>query len=266
MQFEELVYDVRDRVATITFNRAERLNAWTLTLEKELREAIALASADDGVRSIVLTGAGRAFCAGADMSRLSASAEGAPPPASSEQVLSHQDLEQRYGYLLGVPKPIVAGINGAIAGVGVCIALYCDLRYMAAGAKLSTPYARRGLVAEHGIAWMLPRLIGPMHASDLLLSGRAVQAEEAAQMGLVKLLPAENFAEAVHQRAADLANLSSPRSVRVMKAQLLAASHQTLAEATQLADAEMALCRGTEDLREGVAHFVEKRAPKFTGR
>lgn len=133
MQFEELVYDVRDRVATITFNRAERLNAWTLTLEKELREAIALASADDGVRSIVLTGAGRAFCAGADMSRLSASAEGAPPPASSEQVLSHQDLEQRYGYLLGVPKPIVAGINGAIAGVGVCIALYCDLRYMAAG-------------------------------------------------------------------------------------------------------------------------------------
>lgn len=266
MNFEELLYGVRDRVATITFNRAQRLNAWTATLEKELREAISLASEDESVRCIVLTGAGRAFCAGADMSRLSASADGALASSSSQRTPSHDDLEQRYSYLLDVPKPLIAGVNGAIAGVGVCIALYCDLRYMAAGAKLATPYARRGLVAEHGIAWMLPRLVGPMHAADLLLSGRTVLAEEAQQMGLVKLLPAEGFAEAVHERATEFANASSPLSVRVMKTQLLAAKHQTLAEATQLADAEMALCRGTEDFREGIAHFVEKRAPQFTGR
>jgi enoyl-CoA hydratase/carnithine racemase len=261
---EELLYEVSDRVATITFNRPDRLNAWTPTLETELREAVGAAAADDEVRSIVLTGAGRGFCAGADMSRLAATAEGKAEP-SVPRPASDEDLGQRYSYLLGVPKPLIAGINGAVAGVGVCIALYCDLRFMAAGAKLATPYARRGLVAEHGIAWMLPRLIGSMNAADLLLSGRTVQAEEAAQMGLVKLLPADGFADEVHARAAELANLCSPRSIRIMKHQLFMATRQTLAQATQLADVEIERCRGSADFREGVAHFIEKRPPQFTG-
>lgn len=265
MPFEQLRYAVSDRVATITFDRPDRLNAWTLILERELREAVAVASASDAVRCIVLTGAGRGFCAGADMARLTPAADGRPPELVPPAPLSDDDLAQRYSYLLAVPKPLIAGINGAVAGVGVCITLYCDLRFMAAGAKLTTPYARRGLVAEHGIAWMLPRLIGPMHAADLLLSGRTALAEEVAQMGLVKLLPAEGFAEAVQARAAEFANLASPRSIRIMKQQLLAARHQTLAQATQFGNAEIALCRDTEDFREGVAHFVDKRPPQFTG-
>lgn len=263
MSYLELLYDVQDRVATITFNRPERMNAWTPTMEVELRSAVAAAVADSGVRSIVLTGAGRGFCAGADMSRLSALAQGgastAPPPSGDG------DLEQRYSYLLGVPKPLIAGINGAVAGVGVCITLYCDVRYMAAGAKLTTPYARRGLVAEHGCAWMLPRLIGPMHATDILLSGRVVEATEAAQMGLVKMIDAEGFRAAVQTKASEFANLCSPRSIRIMKQQLVLATRQSLAQATAMANEENAKCRETNDFREGVAHFLEKRPPQFTG-
>lgn len=258
MNFQELTYDVRDMVATITFNRPERMNAWTAVLEAELRQAVAAAGSDDGVRCIVLTGAGRAFCAGADLGGALGVVPTAAPPVSDD------DFEQRYSYLLAVPKPLIAAINGAVVGVGLCITLYCDLRFMASGAKLAAPYARRGLVAEHGIAWMLPRLIGPMNAADLLLSGRTLLAEEAAAMGLVKLLPAQSFREAVHDRACEIANLSSRRSVRIMKQQLLLARDQSLAQASQLADVEIAACLTSADFKEGVAHFLEKRAPRFT--
>lgn len=260
LEFTELRYAVADRVASITFDRPDRLNAWTPTLEAELREAIHRAQADDDVHCAILTGAGRAFCAGMDMAVLGSARPGAP------QSVSDDDLAQRYGYLGSFGKPLIAAINGAASGVGLCIALHADLRYVAAGAKLSFPYARRGLVAEHGTAWLLPRLIGPMHAADLLLTGRTVQAEEADRMGLACLLPAEGFLDAVRARAADLADATSPRATRVIKQQLLAARYQTLGQATRIADREIAACRDTEDFREGVQHFLEKRAPRFTGR
>lgn len=264
MNYTELLYGVSDRVATITLNRPDRMNAWTPTMEAEFRAAIKTASADDEVRAIVVTGAGRGFCAGADMGRLQNSATGAAPlvaPTSGEG-----NFDQRYSYLLAVPKPLIAAINGSVAGVGLCITLYCDLRFMAEGARLATSFARRGLVAEHGSAWMLPRLVGPMNAADLLMSGRTVDAAEAAAMGLVRMLPAEGFLAAVQARAAEFANLSSPRSMRIIKQQLQAAPFQSLAEATRFADAEIPKCRDTEDFKEGVASFVEKRAPNFTGR
>jgi enoyl-CoA hydratase/carnithine racemase len=264
IQFQEILYEVTDRVATITLNRPERMNAWTPNMEVELRASIEMASKDDNVRCIVITGAGRAFCAGADMNALSANAQGALPPRRSPPS-GEGDLEQRYSYLLAVPKPLIAAINGAVAGVAVCITLYCDIRFMVSGAKLTVPYSRRGLIAEHGSAWMLNRLIGPMHAADLLLSGRVVAAEEAAAMGMVKVLPADRFGEAVQERAAEFANLCSPRSLRIIKQQLLLVGQQSLAQATKLADEELDKCRGTDDFREGVAHFVEKRKPNFRG-
>lgn len=264
MSDTELLYDVRDRVATLTLNRPQRLNAWTPVMEAGFRDAIAAATQDADVRAIVVTGAGRGFCAGADMARLEGAVTGvavvpAPPSPTAG------DLEQRYSYLLAVPKPVIAAINGAVAGVGLCIALYCDLRFMAAGARLATAFARRGLVAEHGSAWMLPRLIGPMNAADLLLSGRTIDAAEAEAMGLARMLPAEGSAAAVHARAVELATFSSPRSMRIIKQQLQCAHHESLAAATRRADLEVARCRNTADFREGVACFIEKRTPNFTG-
>jgi enoyl-CoA hydratase/carnithine racemase len=266
--WQEILYTVEDGVATITLNRPEKLNAWTGVLGGVLREALATADADDGVRAIVITGAGRGFCAGADMSRLAAAAAGKStlgvPPMPTEGM--EANFAQRMSYILAVKKPILAGINGPVAGVGVVLTAYCDIRYMAAGAKLTTSFARRGLIAEHGIGWLLPRLIGPMHALDLLYSARAVEAEEAGDMGLVRVLPAEGFAAAVQARAADIANLSSPRSTRIIKKLVYEALFQSLAEATVAANREQEICRDTEDFREGVAHFMEKRRPKFTGR
>ena len=162
-------------------------------------------------------------------------------------------------------KPVVAAINGPVAGIGLVIALYCDLRFMAEGSKLTTAFARRGLIAEHGIAWMLPRLIGPMNALDLLLSARAVAAEEAERIGLVRVLPADGFAAAVQARAAEIANLSSPRSMRIIKKQVYEGLFQSLAEATAIANREQDICRDTEDFREGVAAFRERRPARFTG-
>lgn len=265
----EVLYSVADRVATITLNRPEKLNAWTPVMAEQVRVAFAQADADEGVRAIVLTGAGRGFCAGADMSGLSSAIgrSGSPPvaPAPATDGIA-SNFAQRYSYILAVTKPVIAAINGPVAGVGFVVTLYCDIRYMAEGAKLTTAFARRGLIAEHGAAWMLPRLIGPMHALDMLYSARAMEAKEVETTGLVKALPAEGFRETVHARAAEIANLSSPRSCRIMKRQVYEGMFQSLAEATAIADRELAACRVTEDFREGVAHFVEKRAPNFTGR
>ena len=263
--YSEIVVQVADRVATITLNRPDKLNAWTPTMEAEVRAALDAAAADDAVRAIVLTGAGRGFCAGADMAGLSARSTGAAS-AVPDVKRGQGDLEQRYSYLLAIPKPVIAAINGAVAGVGLCVALFCDIRFIAASAKLTTAFSRRGLVAEHGSAWMLPRMIGPMNAADLLLSGRVVEAAEVDRLGLARALPVEGFLPAVQRYAHDLANLCSPRSMGIIKRQLQDGWRQGLAEATRAADEELARCRGTEDYREGVAHFVEKRPPAFTGR
>jgi enoyl-CoA hydratase/carnithine racemase len=263
-ELQEILIETSNRVATITFNRPDRMNAWTPSMEASFRQTIETAAKDDNVRAIVITGAGRGFCVGAEMGDLAVGSSGKITSSTREPATGN--LDQRYSYLLAVPKPIVAAINGAVAGVGLCISLYCDLRYMAAGSKLSTAFARRGLIAEHGSAWMLPRLIGPMNAADLLLSARTVLAEEADRMGLVRVLPADGFLAAVQAIASDLANLSSPRAMGVIKRQLSLAPFQNLAEATRLSEDEIAKCRGTEDDKEGVAHYVEKRKPNFTGR
>jgi enoyl-CoA hydratase/carnithine racemase len=276
-QYQEIITDVADKVATITLNRPEKLNAWTGTIERELREAMHAAAADPNVNVIVLTGAGRGFCAGADMGMLTALGQGAgrgDGGASARSQVDNSygagardDFRLRYAYFPTIPKPIIAAINGPCAGLGMVVSLYADWRIAADSARFSTAFARRGLIAEHGISWMLPRLVGPAQALELLMSARLIDAREALDIGLVsRVLPTEGFGAAVHEIARDLASTSSPRSTGIIKAQVWNGLFQNLDEATRLADAEMVKCFDTEDFREGVAHFLEKRAPAFTGR
>ena len=268
MAYTDILYDVDNLIATITLNRPDKLNAWTSEMDKEVRDAVEAAAADSKVRAIVLIGAGRGFCAGADMSRLSKVATGGRPSGNGSQQQRHNtgNFEQKFSYLLAVPKPIFAAINGPIAGIAFCLVLFCDFRYMAEGARLTTAFAKRGLIAEHGSSWMLPRLIGPMNALDLLYSARMVEAAEAERLGLVRQLPMDNFLARVQGTARELVTASSPRSIGVIKRQVFESYFQSLAEAWETADVEMTKSFGSEDFKEGVAHFIEKRPAAFTGR
>lgn len=272
MAYQDILYSVDNHVATIVLNRPDKLNAWTAAMDREVQAALEAAERDEQVRAVVITGAGRGFCAGADMSLLSDAAGGEvesdelPGETEPGDPSIERNYEQKFSYLLRLTKPVIAAINGPIAGLAVCLVLFCDLRYMAEDVKLTTAFARRGLVAEHGMSWMLPKLIGPMNALDLLYSARSVEACEAERMGLVRALPADGFLEQVQKSTAELVTQSSPRSIGVMKRQVFDGMFQSLAEAWAVADREMMASFASEDFQEGVAHFMEKRPPAFTGR
>ena len=162
---------------------------------------------------------------------------------------------------------MIAAVNGPVVGLGLVITLYCDLRLASDAARFSTTFARRGLVAEYGMAWMLPRIVGIANALDLLFSARTIDAAEALRMGLVnRILPQESFLDKVHEYAGELASTVSPRSLRIIKRQVYEAMFQPLSEAFDISVNEMMASFKTEDFKEGVAHFVEKRPPAFRGR
>ena len=235
MSYQHLLYGVEQKIATITLNRPERMNAWTPVMEREVRHAMEAAAKDDGVRVIVLTGAGRAFCAGADMDALKGldpddigRAAGGPALDMNRRA----DWQARYSFYPAIAKPIIAMLNGATAGIGLVHALYCDLRFAADNTVFTTSFARRGLIAEHGISWMLPRIVGHANALDLLLSARRVQSDEALRIGLVnRLYPADRLAEQTYAYARDLADFVSPTAMGVIKRQLYDVPFQTLSEA-----------------------------------
>ncbi len=270
MTYEAILFDAEDGVATITLNRPERLNAWTGTMGRELREALKRAEDDPAIRAIIITGAGRGFCAGADMNDLqdisAAGGTGAarrPTPYDPE---SRADFHHPQAYFPAVKKPIIAAVNGPAAGMGLAIILFADLRFAADSAAFVTAFARRGLIAEHGTSWMLTRLVGHSRAMDMLISSRKVGAEEAYRMGLVdRVFPTQDLLTETRAYAADLAANVSPRSISVIKTQLWNGLLQGLEEALRDADHEMALSLKSDDFKEGVAHFLEKRQARFTG-
>jgi enoyl-CoA hydratase/carnithine racemase len=275
MTGQETLYHVADRLATITLNRPDKLNAWTAIMEQEVRSAVEEAERDDNARVIVLTGAGRGFCAGADMSLLSNVANQGLDESGKKRAMSanalregvRPDFQKKYSYFLEIGKPVIAALNGPAVGLGLVIALYCDLRWASESARLSTAFARRGLVAEYGMAWMLPRLVGVPNALDLLFSARTIDAAEALRIGLVnQVFPQDIFWDKVRENAQEMASTVSPRSLRVMKRQVYEAMFQSLSEAFELAEREMLASLKSEDFKEGVAHYIEKRAPSFTGR
>ena len=283
MPTQEILYTVSGRVATVTLHRPDKLNAWTRTMEAEVREAMQEAATDPHVRAIVLTGAGRGFCAGADMSLLQDVVERRvhPLPDSSrndgnadgntdgntDHQATRADFQRQYAYFPAIPKPVIAAINGPAVGLGLVIAMFCDLRFASEEARFGTAFARRGLIAEYGLAWLLPKVIGHANALDLLLSARIFNAQDALRMGLVnQVFTHDKFMDAVYAYANDLAESVSPRSMRVIKRQVYEAMFQTLGQALDTATGEMLASLQCEDFREGVAHFMEKRPPAFKGR
>jgi enoyl-CoA hydratase/carnithine racemase len=257
---EVVQMQVEDGVALLTLNRPDRLNAWTTEMEHAYFAMLEQCGDDEQIRVIVVTGAGRGFCAGADMQELQALGDGTLDASTAAAAPERR----AQSFPLSIPKPIIAAVNGACAGIGLVQALMCDLRFAAEGAKLTTAFARRGLVAEHGISWILPRLVGPANALDLLLSGRVVFAEEAQTLGLVnRVLAPDRLLETTLDYARELAVNCSPASMATIKRQVYADLDHRLPDALAEADRLMLASFTAPDFVEGVTSFVERRDPRF---
>lgn len=252
---EAVLYEVRDGVGLITLNRPEALNAWTFDMGVEYLRHLDAASADPAVKVIVLTGSGRGFCAGADMGMLKLLVSGQMPPA--------EGVRDDFATEPAVPKPVIAAINGPCVGLGLARALYCDVRFLQRGTKLSTAFARRGLPAEDGLAWLIPRIVGWTRGLDLLLSARTITDEEALSLGLVNQVVDDALAAAMAY-ARDIVDNCSPTSLRWMKDQIWGGSGSTLQEANTKADTLLLEAFKLPDLPESVAAFLEKRPPSFS--
>jgi enoyl-CoA hydratase/carnithine racemase len=251
-----VLYEVDDGVALVTFNRPDRMNAWTGELEDRYFDLLLRADAAPEVRAIVVTGAGRGFCPGADMDLLQGLGSGSGDLTSEDR--------RPVTLPLTVRKPLIGAINGAAAGVGLVQALMFDIRFAAAGAKMTFAFSRRGLIAEYGVSWMLPRLVGTSRALDLLLSSRVIVAEEAAQMGLVnRVVDRESVVDEAMAYARTLAEHCSPASLATIKAQVYRHWDVGLADALEQSNGLMRQSLGGPDFREGVASYVEKRSPAF---
>jgi enoyl-CoA hydratase/carnithine racemase len=263
-------YEVADAVATITLDRPERLNAWTGRMHSEYRALLHRAAGDPGVRVIVVTGAGRGFCAGADARALEGHVErggydaGTGPDLARPGYGVRPEFDADFAYHFGIPKPVIAAVNGAAAGVGFALACYCDLRFAASGAKLTTAHGRLGLPAEYGLSWLLPRLIGLTRAADLLLSSRIVLAEEAAGFGLVnRVEEPEDLMDTTYAYARTLATEVSPASLAATKIQMYLDLHRDAATAVDDAGARLEVMMKGTDFAEGVAALAQKRTPHF---
>jgi enoyl-CoA hydratase/carnithine racemase len=247
--------EVSEGIATLTLNRPDRLNAWTGGLARRYYTLLEEAGANPDVRVIIVTGAGRGWCAGADMESLQGNEEDPDAALGAERPI---------WFPTTIPKPIIAAINGACAGIGLCAALMCDMRFAAEGAKFTTAFVRRGLIAEHGSSWMLPRLIGHARAFDILYSGRVFLAEEAKELGVVNdVFSPDELIERTRAYAKDLITNCSPKSMATIKAELYRHWNMELAPATKEANELMTRSFGFPDFREGVQSFVQRRDPDF---
>src|SRR5438093_2795080 len=267
--YSEIVLDVSDGVATVTLNRPERLNAYTPTMGQELAEAFAVCDADDAVRAIVVTGAGRGFCAGADLARGGASFD---RDAAAEYRATPPDRPwekpRRAIAPWDVRKPIIAAINGPAVGVGATLPMQWDIRLAAESAKIGFVFVRRGVVPEALSTWIMPRLVGMARAAELLLTGRILDAREALAFGIVsRVVPDAELLPAARALAAEIARETAPVSVAIAKWLLWGMASETdLARADDL-DARAFWWTGTQpDAREGVRAFLEKRPPRWSMR
>lgn len=272
--YAEIRYEVEDPVATITLHRPEKLNALTDRTLQELQHAVASAERDPRVVGIVITGAGRAFCAGVDMQALARIRDAGTAAAMREETELERleigdpelgdDFRHGWAVLLSVRKPVIAAVNGAAAGLGFSIAMFCDLRFMSENAFFLPSFAQRGLVAEHGTSWVVPRLIGPSKALDVFWSNRRISAAEALALGLAnRVFPPEELVERTHEYVRELARASAPYSLMQMKRMVWKHLTLPLGEAMRETVALQEESVKRPDFAEGLAAFQERREPRF---
>jgi enoyl-CoA hydratase/carnithine racemase len=262
-QDDAVLYEVTaSGVAVLTFNRPERLNTWGGDIATALYAGLDRAEDDSAVRVIVLTGRGKAFCAGAQLGSMGTVTESLEK--TDQRNLTELVGERQPYYLTTLCKPVIAAINGSCVGIGLTQALMCDVRFAAAGAKFAASFARRGLIAEYGVSWILPRLTGWGVALDLLLSGRTFLADEAAELGLVKEVVApEHLMRRAMEYAEDIAGNCSPASMAIIKRQAYGDAMREVAEASSRSESLLQQSLQRPDVIEGIMSFLEKRAPNF---
>ena len=253
-----VLLDVADGVAVLTWNRPERNNAYSVPLERAYYERLRECEQNPDVRVIVVTGAGKSFCPGMDSATLSAQ-------ANDPTITTHPHLRPPATLPRSIRKPVIAAINGACAGIGLVVAMNCDLRFASSRAKITTAFSRRGIMAEHGLAWSLQRAVGPSRALDLLFSGRIVQGEEALALGLVdRVFAPEELMEQTLAYARELVVNCSPVAMGIMKQQVYAAAESTHDDARTMAIRWWYdLLRDHPDFKEGIESFLGKREPAF---
>lgn len=261
MDSQNVVVEIEEPAAVVRLARPEKLNAFTYRMIEEIRTAVERAASDERVVGIIITGTGRAFSAGLDTGDLARTAKEGPSPSRDT---SDPDLPALFSYLMKVPKPVIAAVNGVAAGGGFVLAMMCDLRFAAQGASFTTAFSRRGLIAEHGTSWMLPRIVGLSRALDVLWSGRRIDAAEAFRIGIFdRVVPAEQLLEEARAYIRDLAANVSPRSLAVMKA----AVYRHLSYPREAAFRDINALTGEAlvhpDAAEGVDSFMERRPPRF---
>ncbi len=270
MDLRAVQYAVHEQIATITLNRPHRLNAWTGRMHTEYRHVLAEAEADRTVRAIVVTGAGRGFCAGADSKALEGHvAAGRYEPGVRERLARpgygvRPEFDHPFAFHFGLTKPTIAAINGAVAGVGLVLACFCDLRLAAAGAKLTAAHGKLNLPAEGGLSWLLPRIVGLGRANELLYTSRVVLAEEAERIGLVNAVHApERLLDETYAFARNLVATVSPGSLAATKRQVYTDLHRDIGSAVDEADRLVNTMVTEPDFAEGVQAMVERRPPRW---
>ena len=270
MELRATTYDVADHVATITLSRPARLNAWTGRMHTEYRWALAEAEADDAVGVVVVTGAGKGFCAGADSAALEGHvAKGGYDAGIREQLARpgygvRPEFDHPFAFHFGLTKPTIAAINGPAAGIGLVLACFCDLRFAATGAKLTASHGKLNLPAEAGMSWLLPRIVGLGRANELLYSSRVILAEEAERIGLVNsVYEPDQLLEATYSYARQLVATVSPRSLRETKRQIYTDLHRDIGSSVRDSDELIKEMMKEPAFAEGVRAFMERRLPQW---
>jgi enoyl-CoA hydratase/carnithine racemase len=270
MEFKDTIYEKSERIATITYNRPEKMNAWTPRMFDELRQAIDDAENDLDIGAIVITGAGRAYCSGADMGGLNRLAQRSEQPEAGQSASPTQEAAEgmgRFAFMLSLKKPVIAAINGPAVGMGFANTLYCDIRIASERARMGLIFPRRGLAIEFGSSWLLPRIVGLANAVDLALTGRLIDAAEALRIGLVsRVVTDSELMPVARALAADLATQCSPLGISYVKRFIYQHLYTDLGTALRDEAESAGVMLRSQDFKEGVKAFLEKRAPKFTGK